>query len=403
LLSQAALHRPELLVEQHDAYVDAVREGQRGVLQANVIQAPGSTQIADVPALRIRHYFVLRSPEHAYEQAVLVRRLQRMDVQVYRLDEQLTVPDYRPYVGRVGERTLPAGTYWIPMAQPQKHWIQAMLSRDTYVPVRKTYDITGWSGPLLMNLDGGSSGARLEPTASLVPPVDEPSFGTGDEEPRVGILALSNAVYAFEGTQQLRYLFERVWGGRFRMLTTEDVREGALRRIDVLVVPMGGVLVGERRLGAAGEAAIVDWVRDGGRYVGYKYGGALIAQRMGITSARFRNSPYAIPGSLIRVRLDRRSPLADGVGRCVWVVFDDDDTVRVRPSVAPMRYPELGHGFEVSGASLHTQKLAGQPAAVDEPFGDGRVVLFPYNLNFRLLTQGTQRILWNAIFGPDPS
>jgi hypothetical protein len=40
---------------------------------------------------------------------------------------------------------------------------------------------------------------------------------------------------------------------------------------------------------------------------------------------------------------------------------------------------------------------------VDETYGDGRVVLFPYNLNFRLLTQGTQRVLWNAVLGPDPS
>jgi len=91
------------------------------------------------------------------------------------------------------------------------------------------------------------------------------------------------------------------------------------------------------------------------------------------------------------------------VGRWVWVMFENDDTVRVARSAAPMLYPELGEGFAVSGSALHTQKLAGQPAAVDEPYGDGRVVLFPYNLNFRLLTQGTQRILWNAVLGPDPS
>ena len=28
--------------------------------------------------------------------------------------------------------TLPAGTYWVPMAQAQKHWVQAMLHEDTY-------------------------------------------------------------------------------------------------------------------------------------------------------------------------------------------------------------------------------------------------------------------------------
>lgn len=404
LLSEAATHRAELLGEQHQAYVDALDEGRRGVLEENQVFAPGAELLQQVPDLRVRHYFVLNGPGRRYEIRLLVRRLQRMDVAVYRLDAPLTVPDYRPYIGDVGERTLPAGTYWVPMAQPQKHWIQAMLNRDTYVPVRQTYDITGWSSPLLMNLDGGSSGTRLAPEATLVGPMDEPTFGaTSAETPRIGILALANSVYAFEGTQQLRYLLERVWQIPFRMLTTDDVREGALRRIDVLVVPMGGVNVGVRRLGSDGMDAIERWVAGGGRYVGYKYGGALLAERLAITTARFRNSPYSIPGSLIRVQIDPASPLADGVGAWVWVMFESDDTLRVSRSAAPMWYPEQGAGFAVSGSALHTQHLAGHPAAVDEPYGDGRVVLFPYNLNFRLMTQGTQRVLWNAVLGPDPA
>jgi hypothetical protein len=99
------------------------------------------------------------------------------------------------------------------------------------------------------------------------------------------------------------------------------------------------------------------------------------------------------------VRVDRSSPLAEGVGGSVWVMFSDDDTIEVRPGAAPMRYPSLAN-LETSGLALHTQRLAGQPAAVDEAYGSGRVVLFPYDLNFRGLTQGTQRLLWNAIYGP---
>jgi hypothetical protein len=79
-------------------------------------------------------------------------------------------------------------------------------------------------------------------------------------------------------------------------------------------------------------------------------------------------------------------------------MFSDDDTIAVRPDAAPLRYPP--RGLETSGLALHTQRLAGQAAAVDERFGRGRVILFPYDLNFRGLTQGTQRLLWNAIFGP---
>ncbi len=401
LLSQGALNRTPILQGQHQAYVDAVREGQRGVLERNAAYSPGDKVLRQVPDIRVRHYFLLDNPNRQYELELLVRRLQRMDVQVYRLDAPLDVADYRPYVGDVHATTLPAGTYWIPMAQPQKHWIQAMLNRDTYVPVRKTYDITGWSNPLLMNLDGGSSGAVLSPAASLVDEQPEPLPDQPANPPRIGILELSNAVYSFEGVNQLRYLLERVWRVPFRVLSTEDVRHGALANIDVLVVPMGGAKIGETRLGPKGERNLTNWVGDGGRYVGYEYGGVLLADRLDITTARLANSPYSVPGSLIRVRIDPSSPLAEGVGRWVWVMFDSDDTIEVAASAAPMRYP-TGSAFQVSGSTFHTRGLEGQPAAVDQAFGAGRVILFPYNVNFRLLTQGTQRILMNAILGPNP-
>jgi hypothetical protein len=193
-----------------------------------------------------------------------------------------------------------------------------------------------------------------------------------------------------------------VWQLPYTVLSTDDVRMGALRDVDVLVVPSGGALIGERRLGGVGRRALRDWIASGGRYVGYRYGGALLADRLDLTTARFRNSPLNIDGTLVRVKLDRDSPLAAGVGRWVWVMFDGDDTIRVRPSASPLRYPRLGHGFAVSGLDLHTQRLAGEPAAVDEQVGDGRIILFPYDVNFRGYEQGTQRVLWNAIMGPDP-
>jgi hypothetical protein len=326
-----------------------------------------------------------------------------MDVEVFRLEAPLEVPDYRPYAEDPGRRTLPVGTYWVPMAQPQKHWIQLMLNEDTYVPVRRTYDVTGWSNPLLMDLDGGSSGARLSPTASLAPLAEDPAWTEpAGQTPRLGILALSNAVFAFEGVGQLRWLLDTYWHLPYEILTPEDVRRGSLRDVDVLVVPSGGGKIGVTKLGSSGVEELVSWVRRGGRYVGYKFGGALLAKRIRITDAVFRNSPYAIEGTLIHANVEATSPLADGVGRSVWVMFSNDDTIRVDPADAPIRYPPLG-AFETSGLALHTHRLAGQPAAVDQTYGRGRVVLFPFDLNFRGITQGTQRILWNAIVGPDPA
>jgi hypothetical protein len=404
LLSEGALHREDLLRSQHEAYVEAVAEGRRGELEPNATYQPGRVLVIDVPGFRVRHYFLEPSPGRRFEIETLVRRLQRMDVAVYRLDGNLRVEDYRPYgpAERVSA-TLPAGSYWIPMAQPQKHWIQLVLAEDSYPPVRRTYDVTGWSNPLLLSLDGGSSGRRLSPSATLVPPVSEPEWpAPASDPPRIAVLALSNAVYAYEGVGHLRWVLDTLWNVPYDVIRPEDVADGALDGYDVVVVPSGGALVGERKLGPAGVEALRAWIAAGGRYVGYKFGGALLAERLGITTARMRNPGFSVEGSLIRVRVDPRSPLGDGVGRWAWVVYDDDDLIAVRPSAAPLRYPELGEGFQVSGVALHTQHLAGRPAAVDEPFGEGRVVLFPFDVNFRGSTLGSLRVLWNAIVGPDP-
>ena len=39
----------------------------------------------------------------------------------------------------------------------------------------------------------------------------------------------------------------------------------------------------------------------------------------------------------------------------------------------------------------------------DEAVGSGRVVAFSVDPNFRAWTQGTQRVLWNALVGPAPA
>ena len=57
----------------------------------------------------------------------------------------------------------------------------------------------------------------------------------------------------------------------------------------------------------------------------------------------------------------------------------------------------------MSGLNEGVGQLAGRAAIADEPVGAGRVVLFSFDPNFRAWTQGTERILWNALVGPDPA
>jgi hypothetical protein len=163
---EAASHKQEILTDWHASWVEAEAEGEAGTLEPNEVFQRGHRVIEEVPTgAVVRHYFLLNDASKDYEVQRLVQRLQRMDVQVFQLTEPLAVDDFRAYGRAEAPATLPVGTYWIPLAQPAKHWIQSMLNEDTYIPHDVTYDVTGWSNPLLMNVPGGYSGSVLEPVA----------------------------------------------------------------------------------------------------------------------------------------------------------------------------------------------------------------------------------------------
>ena len=50
--------------------------------------------------------------------------------------------------------TLPAGTLYVPLDQPTKHWIQAVLGENPYLPFHYFYDKVTWSYPLLRGFAG---------------------------------------------------------------------------------------------------------------------------------------------------------------------------------------------------------------------------------------------------------
>ncbi len=59
--------------------------------------------------------------------------------------------------------------------------------------------------------------------------------------------------------------------------------------------------------------------------------------------------------------------------------------------------------FFVSGFADGIEALGGSAAVVDERVGSGRTVAFGFEPNFRAFTDGTQRVLRNAILGSDPA
>jgi hypothetical protein len=401
-LSQGALNREDILGDWHSAWVEGFQQGLAGELEPNEVNDRGNSVQLAVPDEKVRHYFLRADdPAKAAEVQTLVRRLQRMDVEVYRLTAPLSVPDFKPYGRPAGATVLPAGTYWIPMAQAQKHWIQSQLNENTYVPFPYFYDVSGWSSPLLLNVSGGRSGAVLSPAAELAAPLPAAAAPPlPAEPPRVGVYRISGGTSAVESTGWLRYLLERVWQLPYQNVTAAEIAAGALADFDVLLAPNGVSTTASNALGSAGRRALLDWVNAGGEYVGWR-GGVDLAARLGLTTARIAEPHSDIAGTLIRVAVDPASPLAAGVGPFNWVFYDYDVVMTASsPAHVAARFPAFGsEDFFVSGFARGEAELGGTAAVVDEPVGTGRVVLFSTDPNYRAWSVGMQKMLRNAVLG----
>jgi len=382
----------------------AYRQGLRGQLEPNKVYNPGNEVDTEVPDITVRHWFLRADdPAKADETQRVVRRLQRMDVEVRRLTAPLEVDDFTPYGREPRATTLPAGTYWVPMAQAQKHWVQAMLGEDSYVPFPYFYDVTAWSLPLIANVAGGRSGAVLDPASEPVEPQPEPAAPTvPPDAPSVGVWRMSTDYVESPGW--LRWLLDRRWQLPYRMLDSTDIRRGGLAGVDVLIVPDGDAGTGEKSLGGPGARQLRAWLADGGRLVAYA-GGTELAARLALTTARLSNPTSDVPGSLLRVRVDPSSPLSEGVGDDAWMFYEYDPVIQVTdPASAPVTYPApRSRDWFVSGFARGEGELGRTASVVDEPYADGRVVLFAGDPNFRGFTEGTQQVLWNAVLGDAPA
>jgi hypothetical protein len=107
---------------------------------------------------------------------------------------------------------------------------------------------------------------------------------------------------------------------------------------------------------------------------------------------------YAAPGSLVRIELDSRHPMAARMPPAVagWLQGGlalegaQDAGVRV---IA--RYSS--HELLLSGWLQGEEHLAGHPAIVDIPLGEGRVVLFGIRPQYRGQSLATLPLLFDAL------
>jgi hypothetical protein len=235
-----------------------------------------------------------------------------------------------------------------------------------------------------------------------------------------------------------RYTLERRWGQPVTVVRTSSLSRVDLRRFDVIVLPSGtysGVLAGES------QRRLKDWVRAGGTLVCLADASRWAAQEsVGLLETRTelrdgrpevepsekdqkkpeappkpfdletailpeRERPSAVPGAVLKVIMDPEH----------WMSFGTDGEIQVIVEGQRVFTPlKLDKGRNVgvyarkerlvSGGFVwdDCQELLGQKAyLMAQPLGQGHIIAFAEDPNYRAFTEATQLVFLNAVLlGP---
>jgi hypothetical protein len=188
---------------------EAVAQGQSCTVQQNTQVSPpvvdqyeiGQSTIDQEPNVSVCGYYYLPG-QHSGDVAQTIKDLQYVGVRVYKLSQAVTIPGVHRFgdfnVNAVAGQgspdltqtmTLPAGTLYIPMAQGTKHWIQAVLDENPYLPFNYFYDEVTWSYSLLRGFSGDGFLTQQMPARTPMTLIGDPAQGTAP--------AAAAPVYAF--------------------------------------------------------------------------------------------------------------------------------------------------------------------------------------------------------------
>lgn len=382
-LYTGATNRARLLTDWRHTWVQAMNQGQQCRLEPNATFNPGNEVLLPVPKRPVCGYFLTGNSPETRD---VVRRLQQAKVQVDRLTEGVVVPDYRAYGQAPRSTRMPAGTYWVSLAQPQKHWVQAMLNENSYVPFPFFYDVSGWSNPMLAGVGGGSTGQQLNLPVTRVAPLPEVATPAPARAPRIGIIdQRPEPTYQYQTTGWLRWRLQHDWKLPYSALSPEQVTPAALADLDVLIVPDVDSEPTFQQLGKTGRSALRSWVNDGGRYIGWQ-GGTVLASSLGITSVGLEEAKAVSPGALLSLNAPRAN---------TWALWEDYNPAMTSGGAAVIA--SFPNSPFVSGYAENTDTLAGTAVEAVNRIGQGSTTVFSIEPNFRGYTDGTAKLLLDAV------
>jgi hypothetical protein len=172
-----------------DQPIGAVEQGRKCELQPNKLVSPLHDELAPIPPGQSVCGYFYRPDQHTGDVASLLKNLQEVGVKVFKLNSAVTLSGVKEYGKDKKTDTLPAGTLYIPMAQGMKHWIQAVLGENPFIPYPYYYDVVTWSYGLQRGLAGDGYLTDVSSQPTDMTQIGAPDLGSAP--------ASASAVYAF--------------------------------------------------------------------------------------------------------------------------------------------------------------------------------------------------------------
>ncbi|HIA74465.1 MAG TPA: hypothetical protein EYN99_08535, partial [Gemmatimonadetes bacterium] len=318
----------------------------------------------------------------------------------------------------------PAGSYVIPMNQPYAGFANSMLEVQHYPdlreypggPPQRPYDVTAHTFGYLFDFEAVEVDGDLR--VELSEPIAAPDFDfhlpahlSGADAPRVAM---------YKSWQEPMPAGWQRWvldehDMAYDTLHDADIRSGALDEYDVFLFQAqeaGSIRNGFRSgelprqytggLGDEGMEAVSAFVRNGGRVIAIEAATDFVAELFDLDISNLTsglpNTDFYIPGSILRLELDSASEINEGmrdeISAWYWrssMAYEVNDP-RIRIAA---RY---GQGDPLlSGWVLGGHHIAGEAAVLEAKIGEGSLVLFGFQPNYRAQTVATWPLLFNAM------
>ncbi|HEY2066229.1 MAG TPA: M14 family zinc carboxypeptidase [Gemmatimonadaceae bacterium] len=324
-------------------------------------------------------------------------------------------------------QTFPAGSYLINTAQPYAAFAKTLLENQHYPdlheypggPPKRPYDVVAHTLPLLYGFDVAFLNDPVTVASTPLAAVPATSWtASGLSANRARRIAIFRNASPSMDEGWTRWVFDQ-YKIPFTLITARDIRAGNLAsRFDAIVIPdqapraiaRGPVGAAPDSLkggvGDAGAVALGAFVDAGGTLLAFNGASDYAIEALGLpvknVVAGVRPSDFYAPGSIIRVEVDRASPLTAGLTAPVSGVWFETspafDVIDSAKATVVARYPASGNPL-LSGWLLGAPRLAGKAAMVDVRRGSGHVILYGFRPQYRGQSMSTYPLIWNALRG----